>query len=165
MQPSAANISETYVTQETKGTSSDLIIVPSGGSSLILYDLPSCAKWVFGSILYLGKRILRIEDVLEKEVIGLGEMVKKVAEVTKKVSSDIAEALPADSSLKQLAAEVEGGAEVVYMDAEKTEAVIHKPWERTFRPGDLPHGKDGGGGGGNLLVWIFSCGEGRGAAT
>ncbi|KAK8940931.1 hypothetical protein KSP39_PZI009951 [Platanthera zijinensis] len=126
MQPSAANSSETSVTQETQGTSSDLILVPSGGSSLIFYDLPSCAKWVFGSILYLGKRILRIEDVLEKEVIHAAEIVKKVAEVTKKVSSDIGEALPANSSLKQLAAEVEGEAEVVYMDAEKTEAVVHK---------------------------------------
>lgn len=64
--------------------------------------------------------------MLEKEVIDMVEIVKKVADVTEKVSSDVAEALPADSDLKKIVIEVEGEAEVVCVDAEKTETFIHK---------------------------------------
>ncbi|KAI0499113.1 hypothetical protein KFK09_020014 [Dendrobium nobile] len=126
---SSKNI-QASVEQETKGTGSDQVTVPPGGSNLLLFNLPACAKWIFGSVLFLAipvyKRMLRIEGVLEKEVIDMVEIVKKVADVTEKVSSDVAEALPSDSDLKKIVIEVEGEAEVVCVDAEKTETFIHK---------------------------------------
>lgn len=56
----------------------------------------------------------------------MAEVVKKVAQVTEKLSSDVAEALPTDCNIKKIAIEVESQAEVVCMDAEKIETFIHK---------------------------------------
>ncbi|XP_028547404.1 uncharacterized protein LOC110107110 [Dendrobium catenatum] len=129
---SSKNI-QASVEQEIKSTGSDQVAVPPGGSNLLLFNLPACAKWIFGSVLFLAipvyKRMLRIEGVLEKEVIDMVEIVKKVADVTEKVSSDVAEALPSDSDLKKIVIEVEGEAEVVCVDAEKTETFIHKVYD------------------------------------
>ncbi|KAG0501986.1 hypothetical protein HPP92_002058 [Vanilla planifolia] len=114
----------------TKVTTTDPVRLPPRDSTLFLASIPSCAKWVVGTILCLTiplcKKILSIEDVVEREAIDVLEMVKKVAAVTEKVSSDLVEALPKDSHLKDLAKQVEDDAEVVHKDAEEVEDFTHK---------------------------------------
>ncbi|KAH0452005.1 hypothetical protein IEQ34_019304 [Dendrobium chrysotoxum] len=130
MQSATTLQAESPAKDKIKGASSDLVPVPPGTSSLLLANTPIWAKWVISCILYLTiplyKRVLRIEDEVEKEVIDVVEIIKRVAKVTEKTSSDLADALPAGSDLKKLATEVEDDAEEVNIDAEKVEAFINK---------------------------------------
>ncbi|PKA53164.1 hypothetical protein AXF42_Ash009894 [Apostasia shenzhenica] len=103
----------------------------SPASILLLADIPAaCVKWLFGSLICLAlplcRRVLRIEDEVEKELVDVVQIVETAAEATKKVSSDVAEVLPTDSKLRQTAMVVEEEAEQVLSEMKKYEAFIHK---------------------------------------
>ncbi|XP_039127742.1 uncharacterized protein LOC120263830 isoform X2 [Dioscorea cayenensis subsp. rotundata] len=89
----------------------------------------SKARWALGALVCLAlpfyKRILRIEDGLEKTVETVVEGVEKAAETTEKIASDIANALP-EGKLKQVVLEVENIAEQIDDGAEKIEEFLDK---------------------------------------
>jgi len=65
-------------------------------------------------------------DGVEKAAETVVEVVEKVAEVAEKVATDIANALPANSKLREEVMEVEHFAEGVEKYAEKADEFIHK---------------------------------------
>lgn len=114
--------------KDSKNIDSKVQIVPSSGNARFsLPNIPLWARWALGSLVCLAlpfyRRILRIEDGVEKTVETVVETIEKVAEVTKKVASDIADALP-EGKLKQTATEIENIAEQVDEGAEKVEEFL-----------------------------------------
>ena len=81
---------------------------------------------VFCLALPFYKKILRIEGEVEKDVETVAEAVEAVAKVTEKIAADVADAIPGDGRLKQVALEVEHIAEEVAKDADQAEAFLHK---------------------------------------
>lgn len=67
-----------------------------------------------------------VSDKAEKTAEAVLGAVEKVAEVTEKISLEVAEMLPENSELKKIALEVEHVAEVVIKDAELAENLIEK---------------------------------------
>nr|XP_009390277.2 PREDICTED: uncharacterized protein LOC103976698 [Musa acuminata subsp. malaccensis] len=93
-------------------------------------DIPIWARWALGSVVLLAlpfyRKVLGIEEKAEKTAEAILGVVEKVAEVTEKVSLEVAEVLPENSELKKIALEVEHVAEVVIKDAELAETLIEK---------------------------------------
>ncbi|WOK97646.1 hypothetical protein Cni_G06354 [Canna indica] len=94
------------------------------------FCIPTWARWILGSVVLLAfpyyKKILRLEDKLEKTASAVAHVIEKVAEATEKISEEVAEALPEDSKLRKIALGVEHLAERVADDAEKAEELIKK---------------------------------------
>ncbi|KAG1342315.1 hypothetical protein COCNU_05G005440 [Cocos nucifera] len=113
-----------------KETNSNAGRVKPSGRGLPLPNIPIWARWVLGSIVCLAlpyyKRILRIEDGVEKAAETILETVEKVAEITEEIASDVADALPGGTSLKEAALKIENIADQIDKDAEKAEAFLHK---------------------------------------
>ncbi|XP_039127741.1 uncharacterized protein LOC120263830 isoform X1 [Dioscorea cayenensis subsp. rotundata] len=116
--------------KDSKNTNSKLQMVPSSRNARFsLPNIPVWARWALGALVCLAlpfyKRILRIEDGLEKTVETVVEGVEKAAETTEKIASDIANALP-EGKLKQVVLEVENIAEQIDDGAEKIEEFLDK---------------------------------------
>ncbi|MQL90523.1 hypothetical protein Taro_023116 [Colocasia esculenta] len=94
-------------------------------------------KWVFGSVVALvlslwstrWQKLLLIGSEVEnavKVVETAAEVVEEVAAAAEKVSAEVAEKLPADGKLKQMALAVEKASMEVVAGAETVEDIIHK---------------------------------------
>nr|CAD1838126.1 unnamed protein product [Ananas comosus var. bracteatus] len=83
-----------------------------------------------GMIIFVAlpsyKRFLTIEDQVDKTAVAVVEMVEQAAETIEKISSEVAEALPENSELKETVLKVEHIAEEVIKDAELVDSVINK---------------------------------------
>ncbi|XP_008775877.1 uncharacterized protein LOC103696122 [Phoenix dactylifera] len=116
--------------EDGKKTDSNAGPVQPSGRGLPLPNIPVWARWMLGSIFCVAlpfyRRILRLEDGVEKAAETVIETVEKVAEITEKIASDVADALPGDGRLKEVALKIEDIADHVDQDAEKAEAFLQK---------------------------------------
>ncbi|XP_010942627.1 uncharacterized protein [Elaeis guineensis] len=116
--------------EDPKETNSNAAPVQPSGRGLPLPNIPIWARWVLGSIVCLAlpfyKRILRIEDGVEKAAETILKTVEKVAEITEEIASDVADVLPGDGRLKEEVLKIENIADQIDKDAEKAEAFLHK---------------------------------------
>ncbi|KAJ8493547.1 hypothetical protein OPV22_015268 [Ensete ventricosum] len=96
--------------------------------SLPFLNIPIWARWLLGAAVILAvpfyRRILKIEGEVAKTVKAAVGVVEKVAEVTVEISKDVAEALPENTKLKQIALEVEEIAQVVDEEAKLAETIL-----------------------------------------
>ncbi|OAY85304.1 uncharacterized protein LOC109711543 [Ananas comosus] len=109
---------------------SDFGPVLSNSRNFTSSNIPSWARWMLGSIIFLAiplyKKIRTAEDEVETTAESVIVVVEKVAEVTEKVAANIANGLPGDGKVKTAALKIEDIAEQVDKDAEKAEAFIRK---------------------------------------
>ncbi|KAL1224842.1 hypothetical protein V5N11_015620 [Cardamine amara subsp. amara] len=113
------------------------------------FNFPSWGRWIIGSAISVvlsfwnNKRIQklkRIEGEAELAVEGveaIAEMVEKVATATDKMAKEMAENLPEESNLKNVALVVEHISEVAAHEAHLTEIFLHKVEEVTQDLDDL----------------------------
>ncbi|THU62943.1 hypothetical protein C4D60_Mb01t10470 [Musa balbisiana] len=90
----------------------------------------STARWILGAAVILAvpfyRRFLKIEGEVKKTTKAAVGVVEKVAEVTEKIAMEVAEALPENTKLKQVALEVEEIAEVVDKEAKLAETILEE---------------------------------------
>ncbi|XP_062079494.1 uncharacterized protein LOC133783927 [Humulus lupulus] len=105
-------------------------------SSRHYYSFPNWARWFLGTLVtflpfsyekWVKLRALegKAEMVVE-EVENVAEMVEKVALVAEKVSSDVADGLPENGTLKKTAMFVERVSKKAAQEAHLTKQFIHK---------------------------------------
>ncbi|KAJ8500709.1 hypothetical protein OPV22_011261 [Ensete ventricosum] len=104
--------------------------VGSSGSGFPISNIPIWARWVLGSLVIAAipfyTRIVKRGGNIEKVAEVALQTLEKVAEVTEKIASDVANALPEGDSLKEKALLIEKIAEKVEHDAKLAEAIIHE---------------------------------------
>ncbi|THU57731.1 hypothetical protein C4D60_Mb03t06580 [Musa balbisiana] len=104
--------------------------VGSSGSGFPISNIPVWARWILGSLVIAAipfyTRIIKKGGNIEKVAEVALETVEKLAEVTEKIASDVAAALPEGDSLKEKALLIEKIAEKVEHDAKLAEAIIHE---------------------------------------
>ncbi|KAL6845721.1 hypothetical protein ACP4OV_024296 [Aristida adscensionis] len=102
----------------------------SSGGNLPMPNIPPWAKWVVGAIIVaipIYRKIRTLENRVEKTAEVAIEVVDTVAEATEKVAGEITEAFPGNEGLKEAASKIKTITDAIEEDAEKAEALIHKP--------------------------------------
>ncbi|XP_018678890.2 uncharacterized protein LOC103979211 isoform X1 [Musa acuminata AAA Group] len=104
--------------------------------SLPYPNIPIWARWVLGAAVILAvpfyRRFLKIEGEVKKTAKAAVGVVEKVAEATEKIAMEVAEALPENTKLKQVALEVEEIAEVVDNEAKLAETILEEVLPASF---------------------------------
>ncbi|XP_006660723.1 uncharacterized protein LOC102720456 [Oryza brachyantha] len=105
----------------------------TGHRQLGFSPLPMLPIWVqmmLGGVVYTAvpfyKRVRKIEGVAIENAETALEVVEHAAEVTEKLADNVANALPENGKLHELAEEIEYIAEIVDKDAQKVEVIIKK---------------------------------------
>ncbi|XP_074592133.1 uncharacterized protein LOC141847923 [Curcuma longa] len=106
-------------------------LIGGSGASVPPANIPVWVGWALGSLVILAipfyKRIFTEKgDEIEKVAEDVMEAVEKVAEVTERVASDVADALPDGVGLKDKALLVEKIAHEVEKDVKLVEAIAHQ---------------------------------------
>ncbi|KAJ3673730.1 hypothetical protein LUZ60_005722 [Juncus effusus] len=102
----------------------------TGLPSFSLLNIFSWGSWLLGPIFLIAipfyRRIIAIEDQVEKAAITALDAVEKAAEVADEMAEDLEKSLPENSRLKKVVSRIEKIAEEVDKDAEAIEAVVRK---------------------------------------